>query len=1242
MSLQLILGSSGSGKSYQLYHEVIEKSEKNRETDYVIIVPEQFTMQTQKDLVQMHPRKGILNIDILSFMRLAYRVFGEAGGEDRPVLEDMGKSMLVRKVMGQKQEKLVLFRPNVKKQGYISEVKSLLSEFLQYSIREDTLEQMIEDTKKKPLLQRKLEDMQIIYQGFRELIEEKYITTEEVLDVLVDVLEQSEWVKKCVFCFDGFTGFTPAQYKVLTKLMGMAKKVVITITLDERENFHVVDEPFQLFHISKKTISKLYQIADNERVKIEKEVVLSGTKRFTGSRELEMLERNLFRYPFQKYKEETKDISIHIAKTARNEIDFTVTEINRLIREEGYRYRDIAVVTGDMETYGRLAEESYEKAGFSYFIDHKKSILGNPVVEMLRAVLEILDKDFDYESMFRYLRSDLTGIPKEDVDMVENYVLACGIRGWKRWNQTWERNYTREIELPLAYINEIREQIIAPLLTLREAVKGKKHTVLEYSTAIHQFMVSMNLYAQLKEYETKFMEEGEVILAKEYGKIYEMVLEILDRFVEILGEEKMTLKEYGEILDTGFQEAKMGLIPPGIDQIVVGDIERTRLKDIKALFFLGVNDGMIPKSGGTGGIISDLEREEMSQMGIELAPTIREKAYTEQFYLYLNLTKPREHLYISYHKAGEDGKPANVSYLIGKIKNIFPHILIVEEEEKIHSVFEKEERKNGVSKEKMESGILEESQEEVLNEERKSRILEESQEGIAKKEIGIAKEKKGIAKKENGVSKEKMESGILEESQKKVVKEEAIKKLADEILGADKGKHYILEGIREYAYEDMADWWKELYQYYFRHAEEKQLKQWLSGAAYCNEESGISKEVANALYGSHLVNSVTRVEQYAACAFAHFLTYGLKLQERKRYEIRIPDLGNIFHQVLERFSKQMKKEGLSFRTIEEEQRNKLVDECLAQVISEYGDSIFTSTKRNEYLLKRVERMTKRTIWALCEHMKAGQFEAAAYEVKFDHLDALDSTRIQLSEEEILSLQGRIDRLDKAEDENGIYIKVIDYKSGKTKLELEDLYYGLQMQLVVYLDAALEIERNKKENAGKEIIPAGIFYYNIDDPVLEEIEKENADKELLKALKMNGLINSDTKIVQMLDKHFGDNPKHLEGSVKSDVVPVETTKEGAFHKRSSVVSEKGFEQLMKHVRKQIEKCGKEILDGRTAIEPYHLEKRTGCDYCPYDGVCAFDTRLPGNQYKMLKKLSKEDVWELLEKESEAEEKNGEEE
>ena len=430
----------------------------------------------------------------------------------------------------------------------------------------------------------------------------------------------------------------------------------------------------------------------------------------------------------------------------------------------------------------------------------------------------------------------------------------------------------------------------------------------------------------------------------------------------------------------------------------------------------------------------------------------------------------------------------------------------------------------------------------------------------------------------------------------------------------------------------MADWWKELYQYYISNMEEKQLKQWLSGAAYRNEENGISKEVANALYGKHLINSVTRVEHYAACAFAHFLAYGLKLQERKRYEISVPDLGNIFHQVIEQFSKQMKKQGLSFRTIEEEQRNRLVEESLEQVIKAYGDGIFTSTKRNEYLLKRVERMTKRTIWALCEHMKAGKFEAAAYEIKFDHLDALKSTRIQLSEEEILSLQGRIDRLDKAEDDKGIYIKVIDYKSGKTKLELEDLYYGLQMQLVVYLDAALELERDNKKNAGKEIIPAGIFYYNIDDPVLEETERENADKELLKALKMNGLINSDKKIIQMLDKHFGSNPACLEVSVKSDIMPVETTKEGAFHKRSSVVSQKGFEQLISHVRKQIAQCGKEILGGNTAIEPYHLDKKTGCDYCPYSGVCAFDTKLPGSKYRTLKKLSKDEVWELLEEEN----------
>lgn len=1168
MSLQLILGSSGSGKSYTLYHKIIEKSEINRTIDYVVIVPEQFTMQTQKDLVEMHPRKGILNIDILSFMRLAYRVFSELGGEERPILEDTGKSMLVRKVMQQKKEQLVLFRPNIKKQGYISEVKSLLSEFLQYSIREDKLEKMIKDTERKPLLQKKLEDMQVICQGFHELIEEKYITTEEILDVLADVIEQSKWLRKCVFCFDGFTGFTPAQYKVLTKLMGIAKKVIVTVTVDVRENYHVIDEPFHLFHLSKKTISKLYQIADKEQIKIENEVVLQGTKRFVASGELEALEKNLFRYPFQIYEKKTKDISIYVASTAQKEIDFTVTEISRLMREEGYRYRDIAVVTGNMDIYGRLAEEAYEKAKFSYFLDHKKSILGNPIVEMLRAVLEILEKDFDYESVFRYLRSGLTSIETEHVDVLENYVLAFGIRGWKKWNQTWERTYTKEIEISLVLINEIREQFIEPFFRLKEAVKGKQHTVLEYCIAVHDFMVSMKLYEKLKQFEQKFEETNQKVLAKEYNRIYEIVLEILDRLTEVLGEEKMSLKEYGEILDTGFQEAKVRLIPPGIDQIVVGDIERTRLKDIKALFFLGVNDGMIPKALGNGGIISDLEREALAQMEIELAPTVREKAYTEQFYLYLNLTKPKKHLYLTYHKMSEDGKPAAASYLIGKMKKLFPGILMVEEEEKRHSVYQKEEEKKNSSKEKIE---------------------------------------------------EKMLQAFL-----------------DEILGADKGKAYILEGIREYAYEDMADWWKELYQYYLNHIEDSRLQQWIDGAVYSNKESGISKEVANALYGKELMNSVTRVERYAACAFAHFLTYGLRLQERKRYEISVPDLGNLFHQVIELFSKKMQKSGMNFRTIEDEKRENLVEECLKQIITKYEDSIFLSNKRNEYLLKRIERMTKRTVWALCEHMKAGKFEAAAYEIQFDHLDALESTRIQLSEEEILSLQGRIDRLDKAEDEQGIYVKIIDYKSGKTKLELEDLYYGLQMQLVVYLDAALEIERNKKENQGKEIIPAGIFYYNIDDPLLEEAKQENSDEELLRALKMNGLINGNKKIVQMLDMHFGSNPEYLENSIKSDVIPVETTKEGEFHKRSSIIQESGFQRLISHVRKQIERCGKEILNGNTAIEPYRLEKKTGCDYCPYSGVCAFEQRLPGSQYRTFKKLSKEDVWQLLEEENQKKE------
>lgn len=339
MALQLYLGSSGSGKSYRLYRRMIENSIEDRNTEYLVIVPEQFTMQTQKDIVAMHPDHGVMNLDILSFMRLAYRVFDETGGNDRPVLEDTGKSMLVRKVVQFKKDELTSFGAQIRRTGFISEIKSLLSEIFQYSIGEEELHRLIDAFGHKPMLKGKLQDMLTVYRGFKELIRERYITAEEILDVLYDALDDCRFIKNSVICFDGFTGFTPSQYRLLSKLMKMARNVYVTVTIDGREDISRQDEEFRLFHLSKKTILKLYHIADENHVDIMEPDRADGQipYRFKDSPAMAALEHNLFRYPQTSCPGDIEDIQIYASENIPSEINYTIRMISKLVRTKGYQ-----------------------------------------------------------------------------------------------------------------------------------------------------------------------------------------------------------------------------------------------------------------------------------------------------------------------------------------------------------------------------------------------------------------------------------------------------------------------------------------------------------------------------------------------------------------------------------------------------------------------------------------------------------------------------------------------------------------------------------------------------------------------------------------------------------------------------------------------------------------------------------------------------------------------------------------
>ncbi len=1107
MSLKFIFGPSGSGKSQFLYNRIVEKSEAHPERQFIVLVPEQFTMQTQKDLVAAHPAHGIMNIDVLSFARLAYRVFEETGGGQLPVLDDEGKNLVLRKIAGDFEGELKVLRGNMKKPGYISEVKSVISEFTQYDVGEEEICRVMETAGEDSNLSCKLEDILKLYLGFSEYLDKKYITKEELLDVLSREIGKSEILKDSTVALDGFTGFTPVQNRLLRELMRCCREVVVTVIMDERENPFSYRSPYQLFALSKHMVSSLSDIAKEEKIAVEEPEYLYGKPvRFKGNDALSFLERNIFRCGREIFGREQEAVSVRAARNPKEEAFAAAGEIRALVRERKYRFRDIGVIASDMDVYGDYLEEAFAAYDIPAFMDHKRSILLNSFVEYVRSLLNMAEQGFTYESVFRFLRTGLSGIDYEDTCVLENYVIGLGIKGYKKWQCRWERLLKGMDAEDLKRLNRLRTQFVERVDGFVFVLKQRQKTVRDITEALYEFMVQEELQLKLKRQEEMFLAEGELALAKEYAQVYRILMELLDKFVELLGDEAVSLKEYGKLLDAGLSEARVGVIPPSVDQLVAGDVQRTRLKDIKALIFIGANDAYLPGALLRTGLLSERDRERFQKEKISLAPGGKEQAYIQKFYLYMNLTKPSERLSVYFSKVSPDGKSMRPSYLIQEIRRLYPLLAVSDEEGR---------------------------------------------------------------------------------------------PLRDRELTEDMGMDLLIKGFQGRELTDRG--WQELYAWYLREPRLKERAERLLLAGYYSRPSdGLTREVAERLYGKDFEDSITRIERFSACAFAHFLTYGLNLRERAEYEFQAVDLGNICHSALEAFSKRLQRENIGWTELSDELRRQYIDESVEEAAADYGNLVLSSSERNAYMVVRMKRMLERTVWALAKQLSAGDFEPAAYEFRFKN--------------------GKIDRIDTCEDGDKVYVKVMDYKTGSRAFDVVALYHGLQLQLMVYMDAALG--EQERRHPGMEAVPAGVFYYRLSDPVVDKGE-EDTEAAVLKELKPDGLINLQDEVLEHLDRR-------REG--ESLAVPIKYNKNGSLSKTSKAVPEEEFRLMMGHALKKIETAHQEILMGETVAAPYRRGTESGCDYCGYRHVCGFDLKVPGYRYRDIGKMSKEEAVAAMKKDA----------
>ena len=1153
MSLKLILGPSGCGKSRRLFETALEDAAQNPGRQHIILVPEQFTMQTQQSLCSLSQSGGILNIDILSFSRLAVRVFEETGVRRKTLLKETGKTLLLRLIADREAAGLSLLSGAVDRPGVLGELKSILSEMDQYEITDEEIQRMVSECSGRPVLAQKLAQLSVLREKYRQFQETHQMqTVETVPEALCGRIPASRMLEGSRIYLDGFTGFTPAQLDVLSGLMRKAERVTAAFTIDAGTNAFSRPREEELFALTKKTVQALGRIAAETGTVIEPTLVMkqSGTGRFSEGSELQYLEAHLFRpgrrnpFPGQGDRHQIRILS---CANPAEEAQAAVAWIRRLTRTnenggETLRYRDIAVVAGDFPTYAEHLRRAFGRAEIPYFVDRSVPVTLNPAFEFVRAAFAILDANYSYESMMAFFRTGFVFDDRETVDILENYLLAAGIRGHKAWTQRWSRPAGDGREEEIAELEELREAFAERFEPFASVCRFSAGKLKDYARALWELTDAFDLQGKLSLLAREREESGQRADSELYSQAASAIAGVLDEAVSLLGDEKIRRSQFEQILEAGLSEAKIGIVPPGIDEVQIGDLMRSRITNVKAILFLGMNDEFVPGRSHEGGILTDVERDYLRRQEFHLAPSAREEAAVRQFYLYLSLTKPSDHLILSCSRTTMDGNALRSAAALLQIHQLFPKIQI--------------------------------------------------QEGLPGGLAGTVYLPKEVPD---------ALAGTLAESR--------------DWTEAEK--------------EERTPMLRELYlvSVSVRPQQTRRLLKALDIAP----PPRLSREVARKLYGDNLEGSVSRLETFALCPFRQYAVYGLGLQERRRYEVQASDVGTLMHRGLELLSARVKESrDVSWRTLPQEALDRWAEESLRQACLETSGGKFEDTFRSAGQYQRLLRIFRHAAAVLKLQLAAGDFEPALFETRFDSRDRRTAEPLLFSDGSRMNLTGRIDRVDEAPggDDSRLFIKVVDYKTGSAGFDLNEVWMGTELQLPVYMDAALRMERQRHRK--KEVVCAGLLYFPVKDPVLDtryaDLDGVSLEAERTRKIRPSGLILDDREAVSL----FSSDPGLL-----SEVAPVAVNKDGSISAaRSSVADARKLSLLSAYARRKMIETGERILGGEIAPSPLKENDRMdACSYCAMKAVCRFTGHDPQMRYRQMPNIPQDDIWKRMAEETE---------
>ena len=1111
MGLKIIYGRAGSGKSEYCFREISKIIDK--EKNIYLITPEQFSFTAEKRLMETVGKKAIINAEVITLSRMADRALQDIG-ETRKSLSKTGKAMLVFDILNKNKKNLKFLG---KSDENIDLGINSITELKKHGVTTEKLKEEIQNIESK-YLQTKLEDILLLYENYEQAINSEYIEETDKLTKLSQHIQEIEFLKDSIIYIDEFSGFTYPEYQVIKELAKVTKEINITICTDKLE---IPEKPdTDIFYSSKITINKLVQILEKENIKPEKAIYLEDSPRFK-TKELKFLEKNIYNKKSTKYAEKVENLHLFLAKNQYTEIEYVAKEITKLVRDKKLRYREIGIITKDIEKYSNLAKAIFTKYNIPVFIDEKRELSQNIIIQYILSIFDIMQKNFSKESVFNYAKMGFLKIDQEDIFELENYCTKWGIKQNK-----WKKDFKYEIneedkKQKIEHLNELRKIIINPILKLKDEIQKEK-TAENITKKIYEFIQENNIEEKLQEKIEKLEENGNIDLANEYKESYQVLIDILDEIVNIFSKKNLSIEEYYQILKIGLKNSGLGKIPGTQDQVTIGDVERSRSHKVKAIFIIGINDGSFPSIKKEEGFLGDEDRQILKQDGIELAKGTLENLYEDNFNIYKALATAENEIYLSYCSADNEGKSLRPSVLIHKIKKIYPEL--------------------------QETSDVVNPKYEITN---KLATYEELLENIAKKQEGKEVEKT----------------------------------------------------------------WNTVYNYYIKSQEMKQkLKQDLEGINYTNIPQNLDSNLVEKLYGNTLTTSVSKLERYQSCNFSYYLQYGLKLKEKEELKVQNFDTGSFMHETIDTFFKKVKEQNIKLGDLiaDEEKIKEIVNKIIEEELENGKNYSFKETAKYKILVRRLKRIISKALKFIIESLVYSDFSIEGTEIEFDKKGKYKPIEIPLENGKKVEIIGKIDRIDTAMSEDGKYLRIIDYKSSAKNIDLNEVYAGLQIQLLTYLDAACKEE---------DLIPAGVLYFGLIEQMIKadkKITEQEIDNKLRENFKMKGLILADVKVIEMQDNN-------LKNGGTSKIIPAGITSKGEINKRStSGVNSEEFKILQKYIIKTIKEISKEILKGRIELKPYNKKGKTPCEYCSYKSICGFDTRLCNNTYNFIDKKSNDDV------------------